>query len=114
MRNVPVPKRLPRNLTPTLMEEPMAIGSITSVVNLPIVRRLLLSMKISQETADRLGVSPDQLEDWLHSLAGQLDRLPAAPAPQSRPAAPACYAELSAEEMRFLLHGYESADAPRS
>ncbi len=90
----------------------MAIGSITSVVNLPIVKRLLLSMKISQETADRLGVSPAQLESWLHSLAGQLDTLPSAPVPQT-PAAPSCYAVLSAEEMRFLLNGYEPSRASR-
>ena len=95
------------------MEEPMPRGSITSVVNLPIVKRLLLSMKIPQETADRLGVSPDQLESWLHSLAGQLDTLSAGPAPRSVPASPSCYAELSSEEMNFLLHGYESACSPR-
>lgn len=70
-------------------------------------------MKIPQETADRLGVSPDQLESWLHSLAGQLDTLSAGPAPRSVPASPSCYAELSSEEMNFLLHGYESACSPR-
>lgn len=88
----------------------MAIGSILSVVNLPIVKRLLLSMKIPQETADRLGVSPDQLEFWLHSLAGQLDALSAG----SVPASPPRYAKLSSEEVNFLLHGYESVPDSRS
>lgn len=83
----------------------MASGSITSIENLPVVKRLLLSMKISQETADLLGVAPDQLEAWLHSLAGLLDTLPAVQS-QKLSAASSGYPLLSAEEMHFLLDGY--------
>lgn len=83
----------------------MVSGSLTSSENLPVVKRLLLSMKISQETADRLGVAPDQLEAWLHSLAGLLDTLPAVQTQKASVASPG-HPPLSAEEMHFLLDGY--------
>ncbi len=83
----------------------MARNPMTSVVNLPVVKRLLMSISIPQETADRFGVSPAQLETWLHSLAGQLDALSPAFAAGEDYATPSCRATLTAEELRFLLNG---------
>ena len=44
-----------------------------STFNTPIMKELLQGIRISDETGRRLGVSPAQLELWIHQLADNLD-----------------------------------------
>lgn len=71
-----------------------------------IVKQLLLELKVSDESAELLGVSPGLLEEWVRRLAVQLEDA-SSMEPERGDAGPTlCDKRLSAEERTFLLHDY--------
>ena len=74
--------------------------------NASAVKKLLLGIRVSDETGELLGVPPAQLEKWVRQLAVQLeDGSSVTPTRRGVPMRP-CGGRLSAEEIHVLLDGY--------
>lgn len=71
--------------------------------NPAIVKRLLLGIRISDESGELLGVPTGLLEQWLRQLAVQLEGSFHTASTQGDAYAAFCGKRLSAEEIRFLL-----------
>ncbi len=75
----------------------------SSLFDVSIIKEFLLNIKISDEVGEELGVSPGQLEEWMHELAFRLEEiLSVSPRCRSASVMP-CEMKLSAEELHFLL-----------
>ena len=77
--------------------------------NVSVVKKFLLNIRISNETGEHLGVSPTQLERWVHELASQLDTVFPAAAMRGNTSTKSCDIQLRSEEIHFLLDGYTPA-----
>jgi len=73
--------------------------------NAPAVKKLLLDIRVSDETGELLGVPPAQLEEWLRQLAVHLEEAP----PAQDADFPRPCGRLSPVEIHFLLDGYGSS-----
>ena len=84
--------------------------------NAPAIKKLLLDIRVSDETGELLGVPPAQLEEWLRQLAvhledacaAHLEDACAALLPQEVDSSRPC-GLLSPVEIHFLLDGYGSS-----
>lgn len=77
------------------------------------LKDVLCSVTVSEDIGKRLGLPPRLLEKWLRQLSGQLDDLCRSadqPEPFSQKTFPA---HLSAGEISFLLHDFETVAESR-